>query len=139
MEFAIKKDILIVIDEKNKMMIYTLENPLFNHDIINLNINVTVLYIPNFYVAGFENNLGFLGTENGDLFIIELTEFKFLQFNFNFKSIKKYLSDNKIKLKTFIQSDTLFTIRLDQTDYSKLFLIYPHFGLFILNLQVNLI
>ncbi len=139
MEFVIKKDILIVIDENNKMLYYSLENPLINNNVINLNINVTVLYIPNFYATSFENNLAFLGTDNGELFILELTEFKFLQFNFNFKSIKKYLSDNKIKLKTFIQSDTLLTIRLDQTDYSKLFLIYPHFGLFILNLQVILI
>ena len=118
------------------MFIYSIENKCLCTDLINLNINVTVLYVPNIYAKGFENNIIFLGTANGDLFIFDLNDFKFLQLNFNFKSIKNYLSNNKIKIKTLLQTDTIIGVRLDQTDYSRIFLVYSNFGLFVLNLQV---
>lgn len=139
MEFVLKKDIIIAIDENNKLLVYSIQNPFKNNNLLNLNINVKTLYVPNFHPEAFKNSLAFFGTDIGDLFVFDLSEYKFLLFNFNFKSIKRYLSDNKIKIKTFTQSDIILSIRLDQTDYSKLYLVYPHFGLFILNLQVNLI
>jgi hypothetical protein len=87
---------------------------------------------------GFHNNLIFFGAQNGDVFIFDLNTFKFLNFTITYKQIKHYLSETKI-LKNIPQTDSLISIRLDQTDYSRLFLVYPCIGMIIFNIEKQVI
>ena len=129
---------MIAVDSNDKLIIFSLEKKCLCTDLINLNINPSCIYIPNIYSKGFENNLIFFGALNGDIFIFDLIEFKFAQFNLSFKSVRNYLIENKIKLKNIPLNDSPIEIRLDNTDYNRLYIVYKSIGLFILNIQVKL-
>ena len=128
---------LIAIDINENFYIYSIEKRCLCIDVLNLNFNQTVVYAPNIYSKGFENNLIFFGALNGDVYIFDLIQFKFTQYTFSFKCIKKYFLDNNIKNKIIGQTERIICIRLDATDYSRLFIVYANLGLFILNLQVK--
>lgn len=92
--------------------------------------------MPNIYSKGFDNNLVFIGALNGDMFILDINEFKFSQYSLNIKCVKNYLNEKKIKLRTIANTDHIISIKLDNTDYSRLYIVYANLGLFIVNIKV---